>query len=350
MKAVINNSEAKPEYIETYSMEDLNLKEGFCKIKVLYASLNPVDWKILSEDSAGKVIGCDAVGMIVEQGPGVEEILESNCVDVSKPVVMHINISSSFGAISEYTIANSHVLINVPEYLSAKQAAAVPCAGYTALQCIVKCGTEPNPDDMNNFLLINGASGGVGSFSILLAKQLGWTVIAVASTANKEYCVDELGADHFIDYRTENIVERVSEITNGDGCIAIIDNQSHRGMALLSLVSNNGFYVPVPGLWDKFKYDGLDLLVRGINICHVGLGAAAYSTKAPLTHTKRHLKHLCQLAKQFFYILGVPSSIARLTGSFKITEIEMADVPDIMHQMQSQHSTGKYVVRVSAEE
>src|SRR5207244_4982368 len=103
------------------------------------------------------------------------------------------------GAFADYAAVSEGALAPKPANLSFAQAAAVPMAGYVALQALrdhgkVKAGQK---------VLVNGASGGIGTFAVQIAKSLGAEVTGVTSTRNVEL-VRSLGADHVIDYTKEN--------------------------------------------------------------------------------------------------------------------------------------------------
>lgn len=104
------------------------------------------------------------------------------------------------GSFAEYTVAQANRLARKPARISFGEAAAVPIAATTALQG-VRDVAKIKPGDT---VLINGASGGVGSFAVQLAKAFGADVTGVCSTANLEF-VRSLGADQVIDYTGENL-------------------------------------------------------------------------------------------------------------------------------------------------
>lgn len=103
-------------------------------------------------------------------------------------------------ALAEYVAVAEEQLVHKPSDISFEQAAAIPVSGFAALQAVRDRG---GVDDGDRVLVI-GASGGVGSFAVQIAKALGAEVTGVASTRNLDL-VRELGADHFIDYTTEGI-------------------------------------------------------------------------------------------------------------------------------------------------
>jgi NADPH:quinone reductase-like Zn-dependent oxidoreductase len=106
-------------------------------------------------------------------------------------------------ALAEFVAVSEEQLVHKPSDISFEQAAAIPVSGFAALQAVRDRG---GVDDGDRVLVI-GASGGVGSFAVQIAKALGAEVTGVAGTRNLDF-VRELGADHVIDYTTDGIGER----------------------------------------------------------------------------------------------------------------------------------------------
>ena len=179
-----------------------SLPKDSALIKVSYASINPVDYKlpefgltryasmgggpyIPSSDYAGTVI--DTNLSHVKAGDKV-----AGCTPIPK-----------FGALAEYAvIEGAENVTKLPEGVDLKDAATLPIAGQTAMQCIapfVKEGFK---------VVINGASGGTGIFGVQIAKNLGCTVTAICSGANAEFC-KSIGAENVIDYRSTDVVQEL---------------------------------------------------------------------------------------------------------------------------------------------
>lgn len=173
-------------------------------IQVHAAAANAGDWHLLRGApfivrlSSGlrrpkhQILGSDVAGQIVAVGSGVTQFQPGDAVfgDLSE---------SGFGAFAEYVVAPTHALALKPMGLSFAQAAAVPSAALTALQGLRdEAGLQ-----VGQQVLINGASGGVGTFAVQIAKALGATVTAVCSTRNLEL-MHTLGVEHVIDYTQED--------------------------------------------------------------------------------------------------------------------------------------------------
>jgi len=170
-------------------------------IRVQGASINAADWLLTQgEPFIARLAfglrrpkfstrGRDVAGVIEAVGDSVRGF------SVGDEVYAEVDA----GSFAEYTVAKEKRLAHKPSRLSFADAAAVPTAATTALQG-VRDVAKITPGDT---VLINGASGGVGSFAVQLAKAYGAEVTGVCSTANLEF-VRSLGADHVIDYTVED--------------------------------------------------------------------------------------------------------------------------------------------------
>ena len=172
---------------------------GKVLVQVRACSMNAADWHILRADPflarfmvglrrpRYNVLGCDLAGEVQAVGPGVTRFKMGDAV-------MGEMGSSGWGAFAEQVCAPEDVLALKPPNLRFDEAAAAPLAGVTALQGLKRAELKPGER-----ILVNGASGGVGTFAVQLAKTLGGKVTAVCSTPNVELA-RSLGADHVIDY------------------------------------------------------------------------------------------------------------------------------------------------------
>jgi NADPH:quinone reductase-like Zn-dependent oxidoreductase len=173
-------------------------------VRVRSASVNPADWHLVrGEPSIARlqwglrapkntVPGCDLAGQVEAVGENVTSLQPGDEVYGSP-------FMRGFGAFAEYASIPDEVLGPKPANLSFQDAAAVPVAGLTALQGVRDHGrVEPG-----HRVLIVGASGGVGTFAVQIAKHLGAEVTGVCGTRNLDM-VRSLGADHVIDYTRED--------------------------------------------------------------------------------------------------------------------------------------------------
>jgi NADPH:quinone reductase-like Zn-dependent oxidoreductase len=154
-------------------------------------------------------MGVDFAGTVEAVGKNVKRFAPGDAV-----------LGGGSGAFGEYvTIPENRALVLKPANVTFVQAAAVPIAGVTALQALRDLG-RLEPDQK---VLINGASGGVGTFAVQIAKSYGAEVTGVCSTRNVEM-VRSIGADHIIDYTQEDYTK------NGQRYDLIIDNVGNRSL------------------------------------------------------------------------------------------------------------------------
>ena len=168
-------------------------------VRVRASSVNPVEWYGVTGPYFARVgagwrtpkdprVGADLAGVVEAVGRDVEGLAPGDEV-----------FGSGVGAWAEYAVAHATRLAPKPANVSFEEAAIVPIAGLTALQALRDHGKLQSGENV----LINGASGGVGTFAVQLAKAFGADVTAVCSTRNVEQA-RELGADRVVDYTTED--------------------------------------------------------------------------------------------------------------------------------------------------
>lgn len=201
MKAIVFNQYGGPEHLKLAEVAMPKPKDDQVLVKVYAASVNSADYRMLSGPiprlmgfglfrPKDKIMGADIAGRIEAVGKNVTKFTVGDEV--------FGDISTAFGGFAEYACARESVLVKKPASLNFEQAAAVPMAAVTALQGLRKGGIQPGDD-----VAIVGASGGVGTFAVQIAKALGAEVTAISSTKKLErLCA--LGADHVIDYTCED--------------------------------------------------------------------------------------------------------------------------------------------------
>lgn len=204
MKAIARETYGTPDVLQ---LKEIDLPEPGPEdllVKVHTVSVNPADWyrmagiPLLIRLKEGlfrpskQVVGCDVAGTVTAVGADVTRFKVGDAVfgDISH------------GGFAEYACAKADLFAHMPDNVTFEQAAATPVAGLTALQGLRdKGGIQAGMQ-----VLINGASGGVGTFAVQIAKAYGATVTAVCSTRNVEM-VRGLGADQVIDYQDEDFRE-----------------------------------------------------------------------------------------------------------------------------------------------
>ncbi|MFK9092128.1 NAD(P)-dependent alcohol dehydrogenase [Bacillus salipaludis] len=242
IKAIVQKNYGPPDVLELREIKKPIPEENQVLVKVHAASVNfgnlvlligkpflarfafgllKPKYSIPGGDMAGRV---EAVGKNVKQFQPGDEVFG----DLS---------GCGWGSFAEYAAVPENVLALKPANLSFEEAAAVPMAAVTALQSLRDKGKIQSGQKV----LINGASGGVGTFAVQIAKSFGADVTAVCSTRNLEI-VQSLGTDHAIDYTRENFTEKTEKY---DLILGV--NGSHPISAYKRALSPDGIFVHVGG-------------------------------------------------------------------------------------------------------
>jgi len=195
MKAAIIEQYGGPEVIKITEVPKPAPREGEVLIKVYAASVNPVDWKIrkgnlkmMLNKKFPKILGIEVSGTVEEMGP--------NTTGYAIGQRVFAGMSYEGEGYAQYTIAEIGRVIAIPDSISFEEASTMAVAGMTAIQGLRNKGRiKPGMD-----VIINGASGGVGTYALQIAKVLGAKVTAVCSAKNFDL-VKSLGADVIIDYK-----------------------------------------------------------------------------------------------------------------------------------------------------
>ena len=212
MRAIVARGHGGPKVLRTEEVERPEARGKKVLMEVYATGVNPVDWRIrrgdlrpLSYLMPQRIPGRDVAGVVVEVGDEVRGF------EVGDRVFAMLD-GASGGGYAEYAVAGEDAIARMPENLSFEEAAAVPLAALTAVQAIRDALREvtrnaPHACDTGELarrrVLINGASGGVGTFAVQFAKISGAVVTAVCS-AESAALAGELGADHVVDYKEEN--------------------------------------------------------------------------------------------------------------------------------------------------
>ncbi len=195
MKAMVYSKKNAPSGMRLAEVEKPVPAAGQVLVKVHAVSLNAADYRSMQMGIGPKsgIFGADIAGRIEAVGPKVKKF------KVGDPVFGDLS-ASNFGGLAEYAAAPENLLARKSDSVSYEDAAAVPMASLTALQGLRdKGGIKPG-----HRVLIVGASGGVGLFSLQLAKHFGAHVTAVCSSKRTEL-VTSLGADSVLDYTKDKL-------------------------------------------------------------------------------------------------------------------------------------------------
>ncbi len=205
MQAVAIDAYGGTDQLELREMEVPEPGRGQLRIRVRAAAVNPIDWKLRSgqlrfllPQRFPLVLGFDAAGEVDALGPGAEGFT------VGDPVYARLDTNGG-GSYAQYAVAGARAFARKPESLTMEQAAAIPLAALTALQALRDLGGLGEGQKA----LVNGASGGVGTFAVQIASALGAEATGVCSAANAEL-VRELGATEVVDYAREDFTKRAA--------------------------------------------------------------------------------------------------------------------------------------------
>ena len=205
MKAIVYRCYGSPDVLEFTDVEKPTPLDDEVLVRIKAAAVNPLDWHYMRGSPYVMRLG-SGLGAPADTRLGVDfaGTIEAVGRDVTRFEPGDDVFGGSTGAFAEYvTVREDRALARKPANMTFVQAASVPIAGITALQALRDNGKlQPGQK-----VLINGASGGVGTFAVQIAKSLGAEVTGVCSTRNVEM-VRSIGADHVIDYKKEDYTER----------------------------------------------------------------------------------------------------------------------------------------------
>jgi NADPH:quinone reductase-like Zn-dependent oxidoreductase len=244
MKAIVCTKYGSPDVLQLQEVEKPTPKDDEVLIKIHAASINSRDWRMMRGNPffirlvpggflqpKNKILGGDVAGRVESVGRYVKQFKQGN------EVFGYLPSATGRGTFAEYVCADENAITLKPANPSFEQAAAVPVAGLTALQGLRDKGSiQPGQK-----VLINGASGGVGTFAVQIAKAFGAEVTAVCSARNLDMA-RSIGADHVIDYTREDFTR------NGQRYDLILAANGHHPISdYLRALSPDGIYVVAGG-------------------------------------------------------------------------------------------------------
>lgn len=289
-------------------------------VRVHASSVNPAEWyrvygpyfmRMFGEGlrkPKTSAVGADVAGRVEAVGKDVEEFQPGDEVFGTAP-----------GAWAEYALSREPRLVRKPANVSFEEAAAVPIAGITALQALRDHGRV----EAGQKVLINGASGGVGTYAVQIAKSFGAEVTAVCSTRNVEQA-RSLGADHVVDYTQEDFTRR------DDRHDLMLDIAGSRSFREFRRVLAPGATAVVIGA--KMSNKGLGPLphVVGTRLSSIGKSQTVKFFVAKIT--KEDLAVLRELLEA-----GTMRSVID-------KRYELSQVPDALRYLGEGHARGKVVI------
>jgi NADPH:quinone reductase-like Zn-dependent oxidoreductase len=321
MRAIVSDQYGL-EVLELAEVDTPVLEDHQVLVRVHASSVNPADWyRVLGpyfvrmfgeglRKPKQPAVGSDLAGLVESVGKDVEEFQPGDEV-----------FGTALGAWAEYAASREPRLVRKPANVSFEEAAAVPIAGITALQALRDHGRV----EAGQKVLINGASGGVGTYAVQIAKSFGAEVTAVCSSRNVEL-VRSLGADDVVDYAQEDFTRR------GERHDLILDIAGSRSLRELRRVLTQKATVVVVGA--KMKSSGLGPLphVAAMRLASVGRSQTGKFFIAKIT--KEDLVVLRDLLED--------GSVKSVIDS----RYELNEVPDALRYLGEGHARGKVVITV----
>ena len=256
MKAIVQDTYGAPEVLELRDIDKPAVGDDEVLVRVRAAAVNPADWAIMGglpyiarpvygglRKPKNRVRGTDVAGEVEAVGTSVTRFRPGDAV-----------FGWCNGAFAEYASVSDDALEPMPANLTFEQAAAAPLAGFVALQALrdkgkVRAGQK---------ILVNGASGGIGTFAVQIAKSFGADVTGVCSTRNVDL-VRSIGADHVIDYTREDFTQ------TGQRYDFILDNVGNHSLSdLRRALTAAGTLVPNSGGFDNRWFASLGRVVSAL--------------------------------------------------------------------------------------
>ncbi len=244
MKAIVCTKYGSPDVLQLQEVAKPAPQDDEVLIRIYAASVNARDWRFMRANPffirltpggflgpKNKILGADVAGRVEATSRYVKQFKPGD------EVFGYLPSATGRGTFAEYVCANEKAITLKPANLTFEQAAAVPVAAMTALQGLRDKGNiQPGQK-----VLINGASGGVGTFAVQIAKAFGAEVTGVCSTRNLEM-VRSIGADHVIDYEKEDFTQNGQQYE-----LILAANGYHPISDYLRALSPDGIYVVAGG-------------------------------------------------------------------------------------------------------
>ena len=240
MRAIVSEQYGRPDILQLKEVDKPTPKEGEVLVKVHAASVNAYDWHLLTADiflvrmMGGGLLkpkfsipGADVAGIVESVGSDVEQFRPGD----------EVYGEISHGSFAEYVAGSVKGLAPKPANLTFEEAAAVPMAAVTALQGL----RDEGHIQAGQKVLVQGASGGVGTFAVQIAKSFGAEVTAVCSTRNLDQA-RALGADQVIDYTKEDFTQNGQQYN-----LILAANGFHPLSAYKRALAPGGIYVMAGG-------------------------------------------------------------------------------------------------------
>jgi NADPH:quinone reductase-like Zn-dependent oxidoreductase len=320
MKAAIRTEYGTPDVVQIKEVEKPTPNDDQVLVKVYASSVNAADWHDLTADIF--LVRLMGGGLLKPKDPSLGIDFAGKVEAVGKNVTDFKPGDEVFGgrggAFAEYVVVKN-AIVHKPANISFEQAASVPVAAVTALEGL----RDKGKIQAGQKVLIHGASGGVGTFAVQIAKAYGTEVTAVCSTRNVEM-VRSIGADHVIDYKKEDVTKLGQRF---DLILAV--NGYHSLFDYKRILAPNGIYVMAGGSQPVGQI--IESVILGRLLSMTGGGSPFYI--ADLTRPNLlYLKELLEAGK----IVPV------IDHCYPLSETAQA-----MRHLGETHARGKIVISVA---
>ncbi|MFC2125005.1 NAD(P)-dependent alcohol dehydrogenase [Bacteroidota bacterium] len=319
MNAIVYHKYGSPDVLQLTEVEKPVPRDDEVLVKVQAASVNPLDWHTLRGEPflqrlasgllkpKNRILGADIAGKVEEVGKKVKDFKTGDEVfgDLYR---------CGFGGFAEYVSVPEHSLALKPGNITFEEAAATPQAAITALHALSDVEQEPDQK-----VLVNGASGGVGTFTVQIARAFGAEVTGVCSTRNLDM-VRSIGADHVIDYTKEDFTKM------GQSYDLIVDAVANRSLSDLRKVLNpKGICVVV----------GFSSLLRLFQVAFAGPLVSKGGKKISMLMPKENKEDLNSI-KDFLETGKIVPVIDR--------RYPLKEVSEAIRYLEEGHARGKVVI------
>ena len=323
MKAIVYKEYGPPDVLNLEEVQKPTPKDDEVLLKVHAASANAADWHLMRADPflvrvmgfgllrpRNGLLGADIAGRVEAVGRNMTQFQPGD-------EVFGDLFGRGLGSFAEYVCAPADALASKPANVSFEEAAAVPLAAVTALQGLrYKGQVQPGQK-----VLINGASGGVGTFAVQIAKSFGAEVTGVCSTAKLDM-VRSIGADHVIDYTKEDFTRNGQQYA-----LILAANGYHPISDYKRALGPNGTYVMTGGSGAQM----LQAMTLGPIMSITGSKTMGYLS---MKHNKRDLVLMKDLLEG-----------GEITPVIDRT-YPLSEVPEAIRYLEEGHARGKVVVTV----
>jgi NADPH:quinone reductase-like Zn-dependent oxidoreductase len=321
VKAIVQHKYGSPDALALQDVDKPEVNDDSVLVRVRAASVNAYDWHVMrglpyivriSEGLRGpktSVAGVDVAGQVEAVGKDVTQFQPGDEV-----------FGERAGALAEYVCGREHNFALKPTNLTFEEAAAVPMAGFTALQALRDKGhVQPGQR-----VLINGAAGGVGTFAVQIAKAFGANVTGVCSSGNVDL-VRSIGADQVIDYTREDFTR------SGQRYDLILDVAANRSLSDCRRVLDSNGILVVIGAPDGRWLAPIARVLTAVLISRFG--------------SKKMLTLLAKFSNADLVVLKEMIEAGRITPVIDRT-YALSEAPEAIRYLETKHAHAKVVISV----